>query len=71
MKLPQPEYEILMISAVANANIYFLFRGNGEEVKIDLLQCTTTHQLKFNEMNYIEENYPFIKIYKFKVNNQL
>jgi len=58
--------EVLLTSSVANPSVYFIFRGNGEEVKIDLFLKTISHLPTFKEMNFIEEVL-FIDITKFKV----
>lgn len=59
--------DVVMAPAYMIVNLYFIFRTNGEEVEIDLKTNLVTHQLSFSELRYINDNYPFIMIDKFKI----
>jgi hypothetical protein len=66
------ENEIIFDVAMAPAHIiskdiYFIFRSNGEEVEINVKERTSTYQLTFKEMTFIEKHYPHIDIFKYKV----
>ena len=59
--------DVAMAPAYMIMDLYFIFRSNGEEVEIDLKTNLVTHQLSFSELRYINDNYPFIAIDKFKI----
>lgn len=58
---------VVMAPAYKLIDVYFIFRNNGEEVEINVEKKSSTHQLTFNEIGFINENYPFIKVEQFKL----
>ncbi len=65
------ETPVVMVPAYVSNGNYFIFRSNGEEVQIDSFNRFVSHQLTNIEMQFINDNYPFIDIEKFTIKKKI
>jgi hypothetical protein len=63
--------EVAMAPAYMIRDIYFIFRTNGEEVEINSKSRNVTHQLSFMEIRFINDNYPYLEIEKYRIKTKI
>lgn len=65
------ETPVVMVPGYLQNGNYFIFRSNGEEIQIDSFNRFVSHQLTNIEMQFINDNYPFIDIEKFTIKKKI
>ena len=58
---------IPLVQSTFDVNLFYLFRDNNIEVEVNIKIKTSTHQLTFKEIDFLEQQFPYLDVHQLKI----